>query len=207
MNDPETAALLRRWREDEARLYPVVMIRPDLYERAGLMVRALADELRAHTTTEALVAAFPDAAQTLHGLLVRTGMATEDLDLGLVTGAAFGMRHREILAAQERRRGLVLIATARDRGDVWVTLHETGNPERTGFRRLEMHLASGEAVHTFIDPDPATGRPEYGLQRLKLDPGTGDPDPRSPIPDAQILPDRQAWETAVAGLRRYIETG
>ncbi|MEA2615869.1 MAG: hypothetical protein QOE72_1652, partial [Chloroflexota bacterium] len=27
MNDQDIAALVRRWREDEARLYPVVMVR------------------------------------------------------------------------------------------------------------------------------------------------------------------------------------
>ena len=201
----DVAALVRRWREDEAHLYPVVMVRPDLYERAGLMVRALADELRAHTTVEALVAAFPHAPQTLHGLLVRTGMATDDLDLALVTGAAFGMRHREILGELERRRGLVLVAEARDRGDIWVTLHETGSPDRTGYRRLEMHLASGAALHLFIDPDPTTGRPLYALQQLRLDPGTGDYDRSSPIEEARTFDDAAAWQRAINGLRTYLE--
>ncbi|MGH7749790.1 MAG: hypothetical protein ACREQ5_34250 [Candidatus Dormibacteria bacterium] len=204
MND-DLDSLVRRWREDEARLYPVVMIRPDLYERAGLMVRALADELRAHTTVEALVAAYPHASQTLNGLLVRTGMATEDLDLGLVTGAAFGMRHREILGALERRRALVLVAEARDRGDSWVTLHETGRPDRTGFRKLDMHLASGHALHLFIEPDPTTGRPLHGLQQLRLDPGTGDYDRSSPIEDVRSFEDAEAWEKEVSRLRTYLE--
>ena len=205
MNDPDITALVRRWREDEARLYPVVMVRPDLYERAGLLVRALTDELRAHTTVEALAGAFPHASRTLDGLLARTGMAAEDLDLGLVTGAAFGMRHREILGALERRRGLALIAEARDRGDRWVVLHETGTPERTGYRRLEMHLASGEAVHLFVDPDPATGRPEYGLQRLRLDPGSGDHDGRSPLEDPRTFDDAETWRQASGSLRGYLD--
>jgi hypothetical protein len=201
----DVVALVRRWREDEAHLYPVVMVRPDLYERAGLMVRALADELRAHTTVEALAAAFPHASQTLRGLLARTGMASDDLDLGLVTGAAFGMRYREILGALERRRGLVLIAEARDRGDTWVVLHETGSPDRTGYRRLEMHLASGAALHLFIDPDPTTGRPEYSLQQLRLDPSSGDHDSGSPIEEARTFDDAAAWRKAVDEVRRYLE--
>jgi hypothetical protein len=206
MND-DVAALVRRWREDEAHLYPVVMIRPDLYERAGLMVRALADELRIHGTVEGLAAAWPEASRTLDGLLARTGMATDDLDLALVSGAAFGMRHREILGALERRRGLALIAEARDRGDTWVTLHERGTPGRLGHRSLEMHLASGAALHLFIDPDPATGRPEYGLQQLRLDPATGDHDGRSAIEDARTFDDAAAWRDAVDGLRRTLEEG
>ncbi len=205
MNDQDIAALVRRWREDEARLHPVVMVRPDLYERAGLMVRALADELRGLTTVEALAAVFPRASQTLEALLARTGMARDDLDLGLIAGAAFGMRHREILGALERRRSLAQIAEARDRGDAWVVLHETGAPERTGYRRLEMHLPSGEALHLFVDPDPATGRPEYGLQRLRLDPGSGDHDGSSPIGDPRTFADAAAWRQASDGLRRHLE--
>jgi hypothetical protein len=205
MNDDEVAALVRRWREDEARLYPVVMVRPDLYERAGVLVRALADDLRAHTTVESLAAAYPQASQTLHALLTRTGLATEDLDLGLVTGAAFGMRHREILGALERRRGMVLIAEARDRGDEWVVLHRSGTPERTGYRCLEMHLRTGAALHLFVEPDPTTGHPVYGLQQLRLDPATGDPEAGTEIADARTFEDEAAWTKAVSGLRDYLQ--
>ena len=205
MTDDEVATLVRRWREDEARLYPVVMVRPDLYERAGVMVRALADELRVHTTVEALAAAFPHASKTLNGVLARTGLATDDLDLALVIGAAFGMRHREILGALERRRALVLIAEARDRGDAWVVLHRSGTPERTGYRLFEMHLRSGAALHVYIEPDPATGRPLYGLQQLRLDPATGDPERGSDIEDARTYDDPAEWNRAVSGLRTYLE--
>jgi ATP-dependent Clp protease ATP-binding subunit ClpA len=205
MTDDEVAALVRRWREDEARLYPVVMVRPDLYERAGLIVRALADELRIHTTVEALAAAFPSATQTLNALLARRGLPTDDVDLALVIGAAFGMRHREILAALERRRILVLIAEARDRGDEWVDLHRTGTPDRTGYRCLEMHLRTGAALHLFIEPDPATGRPIYGLQQLTLDPATGDPERGREIEDARTFEDEAAWTKAVTGLREYLQ--
>jgi hypothetical protein len=205
MNEQEIAALVRRWREDEARLYPVVMVRPDLYERAGLLVRALADELRAHTAVEELAAAFPRAPETLDGLLARTGMAAEELDLGLIAGAAFGIRHREILGALERLRALRLISEARDRGGAWVVLHESGRPERTGHRRLEMHVRSGEALHLYIDPDPATGRPEYGLQRLRLDPGSGDHAPGTTVEDARTFADAESWTKATQELRRYLE--
>jgi hypothetical protein len=181
------------------------MVRPDLYERAGLIVRALADELRIHTTVEALAAAFPSATQTLNALLARRGLPTDDVDLALVIGAAFGMRHREILAALERRRILVLIAEARDRGDEWVDLHRTGTPDRTGYRCLEMHLRTGAALHLFIEPDPATGRPVYGLQQLTLDPATGDPERGREIEDARTFEDEAAWTKAVTGLREYLQ--
>jgi hypothetical protein len=99
----------------------------------------------------------------------------------------------------------VLVAEARDRGDPWVILHETGSPDRTGFRRLEMHLASGAALHLFIDPDPTTGRPEYSLQQLRLDPSSGDYDSSSPIEEARAFDDAAAWQRAVDEVRRYLE--
>jgi hypothetical protein len=86
-----------------------------------------------------------------------------------------------------------------------VTLHETGSPDRTGYRRLEMHLASGAALHLFIDPDPTTGRPLYALQQLRLDPGTGSYDRSSPIEEPRTLDDAAAWQRAINGLRTYLE--
>jgi len=201
MTSDEVAGLVRRWREDEARLYPVVMVRPDLYERAGLLVRALADELRAHTTEEALAAAYPHAQETLRGLLARSGLSTDDVDLGLVAGAAFGMRHREILSALERRRTLTRIAEARDRGETWVVLHETGRQETTSYRRLEMRLADGAALHMYIEPDLDTGRPVFGLQRLRLDPTSGDWTGDAEIEDARTFEDVQTWTEAAAYAR------
>jgi hypothetical protein len=201
MRTDESAPLVRRWREDEARLYPVVMIRPDLYERAGRLVRALADELGEHTTVAGLTTAFPDAERTLTGLLARTGLPADDVDLGLVTGAAFCMRHREIVAADQRRRTFVLIARARERGDAWVVLHESGSPAAMPFRRLEMRLSDGAAVHLFVEPDPATGRPLHGVQALRLDPVSGDWTAGTPIEEARTFEDMAAWERAADELR------
>jgi hypothetical protein len=68
-----------------------------------------------------------------------------------------------------------------------------------------MHLASGEAVHLFVDPDPATGRPEYGLQRLRLDPGGGGHDGSSAIEDPRTFDDAETWRQAAGSLRRYLD--
>jgi hypothetical protein len=204
MSTDESARLVRRWREDEARLYPVVMVRPDLYERAGRLVRAFADELGAHATEAELTAAFRDAERTLTALVSRTGLPTEDVDLGLVTGAAFCMRHREIVAAEQRRRTFVLIAQARERGDAWVVLHESGSPTAIPFRRLEMRLGDGAALHLFIEPDPGTGRPLHGLQALRLDPVSGDWTAGTPIEEARTFEDPSDWERAADELRRRL---
>lgn len=204
MSPGESAHLVRRWREDEARLYPVVMVRPDLYERAGRLVRALADELAVHTTEPELAAAFRDAERTLVGLVARTGLPTDDVDLGLVTGAAFCMRHREIVAADQRRRTFVLIAQARERGDAWVVLHESGSPAAMPFRRLEMRLEDGAALHLFVEPDPATGRPLHGVQGLRLDPVSGDWSTGTTPEEVRTFEDASAWEQAAAEWRRRL---
>jgi hypothetical protein len=204
MSTDDLAPLVRRWREDEARLYPVVMVRPDLYERAARLVRALADDLGQHTTVEGLAAAFPRAEQTLNGLLARTGLPTQDVQLGLVIGAAFCMREREIATAVERRRTLTLVAEARDRGDTWVVLHESGGPAAIPFRRLEMRLSDGAALHLFVEPDPSTGRPLHGIQVLRLDPGSGDWSGDTAIEEARTFDDAQAWERAAAEMRRRL---
>jgi hypothetical protein len=201
MSTEQSAALVQRWRQDEARLYPVVMVRPDLYERAGRLVRALADELGEHTTVPGLAGAFPEAERTLTDVLDRTRLPTEDIDLGLVIGAAFCMRHREIVAADERRRTFVRIAEARERGDAWVVLHESGSPATMPFRRLEMRLGDGAAVHLFIEPDPGTGRPVHGLQALRLDPVSGDWSAGTPVEEVRTFEDALAWEQAAEELR------
>ena len=50
--------LVLAWRRGEERLYPVVMVRPELYERYIVLVRAIADELRPVESEEELMKAY-----------------------------------------------------------------------------------------------------------------------------------------------------
>ncbi|HEY2957986.1 MAG TPA: hypothetical protein VGM21_07215 [Actinomycetota bacterium] len=169
--------LLRRWRAAEERLYPVVMVRPDLYERSIELVRSIADELRAVTTTADLVAAFGDAAEIAARVVRRESLAVDDIDLALATSAAFGLRHRELVGELGRGRAMERIGAARERGEAWVVLHEAGTPGQAPavpYRRLEMHLGDGAALHVYVEQDVATARPLYGVEAVQLDPHTGD---------------------------------
>src|SRR5689334_5333746 len=85
------------WRAAENRLYPVVMTRPDLYERSVRIVRAVADDLRSARDPQALLKAYERAADIVTDVVRRLEIPSEEIDMGLVTGAAFSLRYRELL--------------------------------------------------------------------------------------------------------------
>src|SRR4029453_11800835 len=113
------AELAQRWQAAEERLYPVVMVRPDLYERSIELVRSIADELRGVTTMAALVEAFGDAAEIAARVIERESLAGDNIDLRLATSAAFGLRHGEMVGELARVRAMERIQAARERGDSW----------------------------------------------------------------------------------------
>lgn len=88
--------LLAEWRAAEDRLYPVVMVRPDIYERSVELVRRVADELQRCTEPAALAAAWSEAAEIVYEVSRDRLLPLGDLDAGLVAGAAFAMRYREL---------------------------------------------------------------------------------------------------------------
>ena len=169
--------VLMRWRAAEEQLYPVVMVRPDLYERSIEIVRSVADELRAFSTPTALLDGFGRAAEIAAGVVRRESLATEGVDLALATTAAFSLRYRELVGEVARGRAIERIRAARERGDAWVVLHESGTLEQAPavpYRRLEMHLGDGAGLHLFVQQDPETAAPVYGVESVQLDPQTGD---------------------------------
>lgn len=169
--------VLQRWRAAEEQLYPVVMVRPDLYERSIELVRSLADELRAATTPAALLEAYARAGEFAALVIRRESLAVEGVDLGLATAAAFNLRYRELLGEVAREQAIQRIRAARERHEDWVVLHESGSLERAPavpYRRLEMHLGGGAGLHVFVQQDPGTAAPVYGVEAVQLDPHTGD---------------------------------
>jgi hypothetical protein len=169
--------VLLRWRAAEEQLYPVVMVRPDLYERSIELVRSVADELRAFTTPAELLEGFGSANEIAARVVRRESIAVEGVDLALATTAAFSLRYRELVGEVARGQAIERIRAARERGDTWVVLHESGTPEQAPavpYRRLEMHLGDGAGLHVFIQQDPETAAPLYGVEPVQLDPQTGD---------------------------------
>ncbi|MGH2688389.1 MAG: hypothetical protein ACRDKW_06235 [Actinomycetota bacterium] len=197
---PVDPALLRRWTEAEARLYPVVLVRPELYERYIRLVRGIADELAATVAgIDALAARFESAEDLAREVAGRLGVPEGDMDFTLVAGAAFAHRYREALQDQHRDDARERIRVARERGEAVVMVYETGRRGVPPYRRLEMRLSDGAGIHSFVELDPETGNPVYGLEQIQLDPQTGDW-----VTDAEALTSRtlfadaQAWAVGVA---------
>jgi hypothetical protein len=206
--------LVERWNAAERRLYPVVMARPDLYERYLMLVRALADDLGDLSTPEALAAAFGEASVRAARTAARAGIRADGLDLGLAAEAAFALRHREVKAAAERAATAARVRDATARGERWVVLREAAGgqpPDPFGSAissRVELHIPTGVAIHSFVELDPDTYQPRYGLEAARVDPIGGElTGNQNPIATPRTFDDPAAWERAVASLRRSCETG
>ena len=196
--------IIRRWRVAEERLYPVVMVRADLYERYISVVRAVADELRSYGSPDELVEAYREGAEITARVVRAQIISTEELDLGLVAGAAFSLRYREVAEEEHRREAARRIRAARARGDEWTVVYETGSPDGPlpPYRRLEMRLSDGAALHVFVEFDPDTGGPLYGLEAVQLDPQTADwVTDADPLWERATFRDPAAWRAETERLR------
>jgi hypothetical protein len=199
--------LRRRWSSGEERLYPVVMVRPDLYEPALRLARAVADRLWTCVTEESLAATYGESGDLAAQVAADEGIPTRELDLPLVTDAAFNLRRREILAGGRRAERARRIGEARERGERWIVLEEMGGMPPVPLSRLEMSLAGVAAIHSTIDEDPASGGPRYQVESLWLDPDTGDPAPdASPPVGRAVYSSHDAWRQALAALRQALES-
>jgi hypothetical protein len=202
--------LLSDWKSAEERLYPVVMVRPDLYERSIRMVRATADELAGCLDVGALVQAWGGAAEIVHRAATEAGLDLEGLDAGLVAGAAFSMRYRELAAVASRAERLQRIRAAAEAGEAWVRVEEIGSKETAGmvpWTWVEMHVPTGAGLRQTLEADPMTGTPLYSFEVVPLDPATGD---RLPVPAdvatvEESFNDPTAWMAAVEAKRAQIE--
>jgi hypothetical protein len=207
--------LVERWNVAERRLYPMVMARPDLYERYLALVRALADDLGDLSTPEALAVAFGEAVARAARTAARAGIPADQLDLDLAAGAAFALRYREVKAAAERAAVAARIREATVKGEHWVVLQEAAGgqaaPDPFGSAvssRVELHIPTGVAIHSFVELDPDTYQPRYGVEAARLDPVSGElARGQEPIATPRTFDDPAAWERAVTALRRACETG
>lgn len=206
--------LVERWNLAERRLYPVVLARPDLYERYLALVRAMADDLGELATPEALAAAFGEAVPRAARTAARGGISTDGLDLEVAAGAAFALRYREVKAAAARDAVAARVQEATAKGERWVVLQEPpGGQAPDPFAgavssRVELHVPTGVAIHSFVELDPDTYQPRYGVEAARLDPVSGElARDEEPVATARTFEDPAAWERAVAVLRRAAETG
>jgi hypothetical protein len=200
--------LTRRWEEAERRLYPSMVTQPEVVADYLRLVREVADDLRTVDTEEGLADAWGRAAELAKAAARREGMAREAPDLEIVAGAAFAIRHRELAAEAGRRETALLIADARARGEAWVVLHEAGvadAPFPQPYRRVDMRLADGYALHLSAELDADSGGIVHAVEGLRLDPSTGQM-AASAEPPRREFADREEWLAAVRALRERPDT-
>jgi len=202
--------LLSDWKAAEERLYPVVMVRPDLYERSIRLVRVVADELAGCLDLPALVEAWGTAAEIVNRTAEENGLDLEELDAGLVAGAAFSMRYREMASAVARAERLGRIRAAAEAGEAWVRVEEIGSKETAGLMPwtwTEMHVPTGAGLRQTLEADPTTGAPRYSLEVVPLDPATGDrlPTPPDVVAVEESFDNPAEWRAAVEHRRAQID--
>lgn len=163
-HDP-TEVLAAYWAEGERRLYPLATVDTDAYMEAVKLVRAVADGLAGVADLDELAEHWDRRSE-----LVAEAARASGARLGAVVGeteaagAGFALRRRELLAERSERRRREAIAAARQAGQVWAVLHERGDPAAgltNPYQCMELHLATGLAVVSTVEPDPSTMTPNY----------------------------------------------
>jgi hypothetical protein len=202
--------VLRQWRTGEERLYPVVNVRPDLYETVIRLVRSLADHLGSVPDLDALVTSYKStaAAEDMASAGIDVADLPPEVDLGLVRDAAYQFRARELAARASVERTLRLIQRAGAAGEPTVTIWSEGERELwPPYRRIEMSLATGMAVSVATELDADRMMPLYVLEALQLDPETGEGlEGEPPVAPRREFTDPDEWRAAAAELRRRLLT-
>jgi hypothetical protein len=166
-------SVLRSWDEAEARLFPLVMAQPELYERALGVVRQLIARLRETCPDlSALLAAHERGGDLIADLDDAAAAAVPGTRPGLIAAAACAMRYREIVARMAAQGRLEALARARARGLSWAVLEESGQADRAPYvpyQRVEAEVGSGRAVIVSIGPDETLSRAVYRLEEGQVD--------------------------------------
>jgi hypothetical protein len=167
-------SVLRSWDQAEARLFPLVMAQPEVYEYALGLVRQLLERLR-ETCPDlpALLAAHERGAD-----LVADVSAAEAAGgrAEVIAAAACAMRYRELVALTTARRRVAALERARAEGLAWTVVEESGSQDRAPYvpyQRVEAEVSSGRAVIVSIGPDETLSRAVYRLDAGQVDVASG----------------------------------
>src|SRR6516164_338643 len=137
-------AVLRSWDEAEARLFPLVMAQPELYQQALGAIQRLLGRLR--ETCQDLPALL--AADERGGDLLE-GAEVPGVRPGLIAAAACATRYRELVAELAAAARLAALARAREQGLSWAVVEESGRADQAPYvpyQRVEAEVGSGRAV-------------------------------------------------------------
>ena len=140
-------AVLRSWDEAEARLFPTIMARPDVYQQAVSLIQQLLGQLR-ETCLDlpSLLAAHERGGDLVDELAEG---ADAGIQPGLVAAAACAMRYRELVASLAVQGRLAALTRARHQGESWAVVAETGSEDRAPFvpyQRIEAEPGTGRAA-------------------------------------------------------------
>lgn len=204
-------ALVARWRTDEDRLYPMVMVAPDRYQQYLTLVRAVADELSSIHSPRQLAEAFADSMGIVEAAAKTRAIQFEVLDIDMVAGAAFSLRYREILEEVQGNDAVATVRSAGESGLEWVVVHKVGTTETwqtRPYRALEMHLPDGRGLFASIDLDVDNYSPVYAVEVVQLDPHTGDfIDGSEPLQERESFDDPRSWQARVDELKLRLGGG
>jgi hypothetical protein len=150
------------------------MARPDVYQQAVSLIQQLVGRLR-ETCLDlpSLLAAHERGGDLVDELAEG---ADAGIQPGLVAAAACAMRYRELVASLAAQGRLAALTRARDQGESWAVVAETGSEDRAPFvpyQRIEAEPGTGRAVIISIEPDETLSRALYRLDRGQIDLATG----------------------------------
>lgn len=167
-------AVLRSWDEAEARLFPTIMAQPDVYQQAVSLIQRLLGRLRETCLDLPSLLAAHERGGDLVGELAEG--ADAGIQPGLVAAAACAMRYRELVASLAAQGRLAALTRARDQGESWAVVEETGSVDRAPFvpyQRIETEVGTGRALIISIEPDETLSRAVYRLDQGQIDLVTG----------------------------------
>ena len=196
-----------RWRESEGRLYPVVTVRPELYQVAIGMVRSLADHLDGVPDLDALVTSYlaSNPVADLEAAGIERGEIPPELEIDIVRDAAYQVRSRELVQRASQEGAELAIDRARRAGQSTVVVWANGDNElMPPYRRIEMSLATGFSVAVSAEYNPDTMQPLYVLESFQLDPDTGAG--AEPLAPRREFDNSDAWTAAASELRQALLT-
>jgi|SRR5579875_439184 len=173
------AATLRAWDEAEAKLFPLVMARPEEYERSLRLIQAVQARLRADCQDIPALLAACERGGELAAEVAEPGdlgAAAAGPRLALIAAAACAMRYRELVADEVAAARRDAFGAARGGPEGWIVVAEIGDESRAPYlpyQRVEAHVPSGRAVVVSIEPDETLSGSLWRLDSAQLDPATG----------------------------------
>ena len=194
---PEVAARLRA---AEARLYPIVLADPDMFERATSLVALVAAELRSIRGSAEVLGRLDDVLTRMPEVAAAAGIDVSGLPLDVVADAAAAVRCRELEAERAVAAVRDRIEAARAEGRSWLVEDAPMAMLAAGIqRRRELHVPSGATIVTTVELSGEGSDATYSLDLIPGDSSQG------VVAQSRTFVDRAEWLAAADGVRALLE--